>query len=61
MIAQSHTIVHPRAVMVKSLHTPVANAAVARSVCPDNFTISTKKDWIKDFHHFHERNAFGAL
>ena len=50
MVLGSHTAVDPGTVMIESLNTPVANTAVAASLCSDNFTIWAKCCWVKDIH-----------
>ena len=47
--------------MVKALNAPVADAAVARTVSPDHFAVSTQQHWVKYLHHLHECDALGTL
>ena len=61
IVPLSDTVTHPRAVVVKPLHTLVTDAAVARSIRSDAFTICTEHHRVKNFHHVQERNSFGAL
>lgn len=51
MIAYTHAIVDPGAVMVESLYTLVANAAVTGSLRPDYLTVWTQQDRVKVFQH----------
>ena len=54
VIIQADAIVDPGAVVIEPLHAPVANAAVARTVRPHDFTVGAEKHWVKYFHHGHE-------
>ena len=61
MVVDADTVIDPRAVMVKALDTPLANAAVAGAVRAHNLTVSAKQNGIEDFHHLHEGNTLWAL
>lgn len=61
MVVIANAIVDPRTVMVEALNAPVADAAVARAVSPDHFTVGTQQHWVKYLHHLHECDALGTL
>ena len=61
MVIQADAIIDPRAVVIKALHTLIADATVTGAICANDFTVGAEKHWIKNFHHFHEGDSFGAL
>ena len=59
-------IVYPRAVVVKPLHAPVADVAVARVCCEDHFAPRAELAWlpwvtVKLLDHLAERDLWTAL
>ena len=61
MIIKADAVINPRTVVVESLHTLIAYAAVTRTICANDFTVSAEKYWVKYLHHFQERDALRAL
>ena len=61
MIVDSHTVIDPGAMMVKPFNAFVADTAMSRTVCSNNFTICAQEHRVEDLHHFHEGDAFGAF
>jgi hypothetical protein len=51
MVAGADTVVDPGAVVVEALHTPVANAAVPRTLCPDYLAVRAKQYRVEIFQH----------
>ena len=51
VIASANTVIDPRTVMIKTLHASVANAAMPRSCCSNDFTVWAEQDWIKSWQH----------
>jgi len=47
VVLETHAVVHPGAVVVKALHTAVADAAVARSLGANHFAVGTQLDWVE--------------
>lgn len=48
MISNSNAIVNPGAVVVKSLHTRVANRTMTRTRCPNHLAVGTKLTWVNN-------------
>lgn len=42
MVVLAHTVIDPRTVMVKAMHAPVADVAVAGPLISDNFAFGTE-------------------
>jgi hypothetical protein len=47
MIVNSHTIIDPWTMVVKSFHTLVANAAMSVSISPYDFAVRTEEYRVK--------------
>ena len=63
---KSDAIVYPGAVVVKSLHAPVADVAVARVCCEDHFAPRAELAWlpwitVELLDHLAERDLWTAL
>jgi hypothetical protein len=54
MIPRPHTIIDPRAVMIKPVHTFVAYVAMPTSWCPDNLTLGAQGIWVELFNEGEE-------
>ena len=61
MVVKPDAIVDPRAVMIKSFDTFVADAAVAGSVGANHLTVGTEEHWVKNLHHLHEGDSLGTF
>lgn len=49
VVFDSHAVVDPRAMMVKSLHTTVTDSAMTRSRGPDYFALRAQVSWVNHF------------
>ena len=61
MVFLANAIVYPRAVMVHSVDTFVANSAMSCSSSFNNFTLGTQLQWINNLHKAKEINTFRFL
>ena len=61
MIIQTDAIINPWAVMIEPLHALVADAAMARTICPNDFTVRAQEYWVENFHQFHKVDLFRSF
>jgi hypothetical protein len=47
VVVHAHAVVHPRTMVVESLHAFVADAAVTRPLCTDHFAVRTEQHRVK--------------
>lgn len=57
MVACPDAVIDPRAVMIESLNTLAADAAVAGPICPNYLAVRAQQNWIELLKHLHESHT----